>query len=282
MKKVKLKLELQYNSPVILTFFLLSLLVLFLDQWTDGWTTMHLFCVYRSSLKDPLFYIRLFGHVLGHASWDHFLNNMLLLLVVGPPMEEKYGSKPLLCGMVFTALVTGVLQCVLFPRSGLLGASGIVFMLIMLSSLAGFSGGIPVTMLLVAALYFGQQVYDIIFVHDNVANFMHIVGGLCGTAFGYYSALHSRRRPAKVSQTRSRGRPKRTRPEMSPAAVRALFTPLRYTSSISSHARANSSPAAVSATVRVLRSTSLRFSSLSSAAMLLLRAGWVMYSCFAA
>ena len=116
MKKVKLKLELQYNSPVILTFFLLSLLVLFLDQWTDGWTTMHLFCVYRSSLKDPLFYIRLFGHVLGHASWDHFLNNMLLLLVVGPPMEEKYGSKPLLCGMVFTALVTGVLQCVLFPR----------------------------------------------------------------------------------------------------------------------------------------------------------------------
>ena len=184
MKKVKLKLELQYNSPVILTFFLLSLLVLFLDQWTDGWTTMHLFCVYRSSLKDPLFYIRLFGHVLGHASWDHFLNNMLLLLVVGPPMEEKYGSKPLLCGMVFTALVTGVLQCVLFPRSGLLGASGIVFMLIMLSSLAGFSGGIPVTMLLVAALYFGQQVYDIIFVHDNVANFMHIVGGLCGTAFG--------------------------------------------------------------------------------------------------
>ena len=60
---------------------------------------------------------------------------------------------------------------------------------------AGFSGGIPVTMLLVAALYFGQQVYDIIFVHDNVANFMHIVGGLCGTAFGYYCALH--RRPAR-------------------------------------------------------------------------------------
>ena len=95
---------------------------------------------------------------------------MLLLLVVGPPMEEKYGSIPLLKGILFTALVTGVLQCILFPHTGLLGASGIVFMLIMLSSLAGFSGGIPVTMLLVAALYFGQQVYDIIFVHDNVAN----------------------------------------------------------------------------------------------------------------
>ena len=197
-KRAKFTLQLQYNSPVILTFFLLSLLVLFLDDWTGGWTTMHLFCVYRSSLKDPLFYIRLFGHVLGHASWDHFLNNMLLLLVIGPPMEEKYGSGPLLKGILLTALISGVLQCVLFPHTALLGASGIVFMLIMLASLSGFSGGIPVTMLLVAALYLGQQVYDIIFAHDNVANFMHIVGGVCGTAFGYVYAMlpRKRRRPA--------------------------------------------------------------------------------------
>ena len=147
----------QYNSPVILTFFLLSLGVLFLGQYTGGWTTTHLFSVYRSSLKDPLFYIRLFGHVLGHGSWDHFLNNMLLLLVVGPPMEEKYGSLPLLKGILLTALISGILQCALFPRTALLGASGIVFMLIMLASLSGFSGGIPVTMLLVAALYLGQR-----------------------------------------------------------------------------------------------------------------------------
>ena len=119
------------------------MLVLLADGWTNGWSTMNLFCVYRSSWRDPLGYIRLFGHVLGHANWEHFLNNMLLLLVVGPPMEEKYGSIPLLKGILFTALVTGVLQCILFPNTGLLGASGIVFMLIMLSSLAGFSGGIP-------------------------------------------------------------------------------------------------------------------------------------------
>ncbi len=173
--------------------------MLFLGQWTKGWTTMHLFCVYRSSLKDPLFYIRLFGHVLGHASWDHFLNNMMLLLVIGPPMEEKYGSVLLLKGMVFTALISGVLQCLLFPRTALLGASGIVFMLIMLASLSGFSGGIPVTMLLVAALYLGQQIHDIIFVHDNVANFMHIVGGVCGTAFGYLN-MNPRRRKKKAAE----------------------------------------------------------------------------------
>ncbi len=172
-------MQLQYNSPLILTFFLLSLAVFFLGQWTNGWTTMHLFCVYRSSLKDPLFYVRLFGHVLGHASWDHFLNNMLLLLVIGPPMEEKYGSVPLL--------------------------EGIVFMLIMLASLSGFSGGIPVTMLLVAALYLGQQVYDVLFVHDNVANFMHIVGGICGTGFGYVYALRPKKR--KPAAHKASGKP---------------------------------------------------------------------------
>ena len=38
---------------------------------------------------------------------------------------------------------------------------------------------------LVGALYLSQQVYDILFVQDNVANFMHIVGGACGTVFGF-------------------------------------------------------------------------------------------------
>lgn len=82
--------------------------------------------------------------------------------------------------------LSGILQCVPFPSSALLGASGIVFMLIMLSSLAGSrNGGIPITFILVSALYLSQQVYDILFVQDNVANFMHIVGGACGTVFGF-------------------------------------------------------------------------------------------------
>ena len=43
-------------------------------------------------------------------------------------------------------------------------------------------------LVLVAALYAGQEISSILFVRDNVANFMHIVGGLCGTGFGY--AMH--------------------------------------------------------------------------------------------
>ena len=186
--------KLQYNSPVILTYFFVSLAVLVLDRLTGGASTRAAFCVYRAPLS-PLFFVRLFGHVLGHSGVQHFLGNMTLLLVVGPPMEEKYGSRALLAGIALTALTSGLLQCLLFPGAALLGASGIVFMLIMLSSLAGMKNGqIPLTLLLVAALYMGQQVYDILFVRDNVANFMHIVGGACGTAFGFAAAGPYRKR----------------------------------------------------------------------------------------
>ena len=179
-------IRLQYNAPVTLTFFFLSLASLVLGYLTNNWTTTHLFSVYRSSMTDPLFYVRLFGHVLGHGGWDHFINNMLLFLVVAPPLEERYGSRTLLSGILMTALVSGILQCVLFPTSALLGASGIVFMLIMLSSLAGSkNGGIPITFILVGVLYLSQQVYSILFIQDNVANFMHMIGGVCGTVFGF-------------------------------------------------------------------------------------------------
>lgn len=176
--------KLHYNSPVILTFFFLSLAALVLGAATQGRSTRLLFSVYRAPVT-PLFFVRLFGHVLGHSGYAHFSGNMVLFLVVGPPMEEKYGSGPLLEGILLTALISGGLQCLLFPGTAILGASGIVFMLILLSSLAGMKAGtVPLTLLLVAAIYLGQEVYSALFVQDNVAHFMHLVGGLCGAGFG--------------------------------------------------------------------------------------------------
>lgn len=178
--------KMQYNSPVILSFFFISLAALILGYLTHGWMTQAFFSVYRAPLTSPLTYIRFLGHVLGHVNLEHFMGNMLLLLVVGPPLEEKYGSSTLFMGIFCTALISGILQFVFFPHSALLGASGIVFMLIMLASLSGMKDGkVPLTLILVALLYLGQEVYAMFFVHDNVANFMHIVGGACGTAFGF-------------------------------------------------------------------------------------------------
>ena len=181
----KFPIRFQYNAPVIVSFALLSALALGINILTGGKANKLLFCVYRCPLRDALCYPRFFLHVLGHAGYSHYINNMLLLLVIGPAMEEKHGSKKILIFIVVTALVTGLAQFIFFPGSALMGASGVVFMLIMLASLAGADeGAIPITLLLVAALYLGGEIIDGITLADNVSQLTHIIGGICGAFLG--------------------------------------------------------------------------------------------------
>ena len=90
-----------------------------------------------------------------------------------------------MCAWWVTALISGLVQCLLFPGTALLGASGIVFMLIVLSSLAGAeSGSIPLTLILVAVLYLGGEVVTAVTAQDNVSQLTHVVGGVCGAGLG--------------------------------------------------------------------------------------------------
>jgi len=180
------KLKVHYNAPVVLTFALVSLGALVLGFLTGGWSTNALFCVYRAPLSDPLTWVRMVGHVLGHSGYAHYMGNMMLLLVIGPPLEEKYGSARLLACIAITAVVSGLVQFLLFPGTALLGASGIVFMMIVLSSLAGMrEGAIPLTLILVVILYLGGEIVDAVTLRDSVSQLTHIVGGLCGAALGF-------------------------------------------------------------------------------------------------
>lgn len=182
----KKQLKISFNSPVILGFTLICFLSLLLGYLTKGSSTYTLFSVYRSSLLNPLTYIRLIGHVFGHANWQHFIGNIMLILVVGPLLEEKYGSSNMIVVILSTALVTGIVNIILFPHIRLLGASGVVFALILLSSFTSIKdGSIPMTFILVAVVYIGGQVYNGLFVHDNVSNLTHIIGGIIGASLGY-------------------------------------------------------------------------------------------------
>ena len=83
-----------------------------------------------------------------------------------------------------TALITGILNNFLYP-SFLLGASGIVFMMILLGSFTNVKdGGIPLTFILVLALFLGQEVISA-FEENNISEFAHVVGGVCGSFFGF-------------------------------------------------------------------------------------------------
>lgn len=179
------KLKIVNNSKVVLGFTLACTLVLALHYVTGGATDTLLFSVYRSSLLNPLTYLRFFGHVFGHADVSHFLSNMMLFVVVGPMLEEKYGSKDLMIIMAITAFVTGLVHYLLFPGTALLGASGIVFAFILLASITEYKDGtIPLTFILVAIIYLGDQIYQGMFIRDNISNLTHIIGGIVGALFG--------------------------------------------------------------------------------------------------
>lgn len=176
--------KIKYNSPVILSFVFISFAALILGYITRGLSTTLFFSVYDSSFLNPFTYIRLLGHVLGHANLEHYVSNMTYILLLGPIMEEKYGSKNVLEMIGITAVVTGLVNMIFFD-SALLGASGVAFMFILLSSITGIKEGeIPLTLIIVVVFFLGQQVVQGVFVKDNISQLTHIVGGVLGIVYG--------------------------------------------------------------------------------------------------
>jgi len=191
---MKSRLKITFNSPVVLGFVALCLIVMILDVVTRGSSNRLLFMTYRAPLTSPFTYLRFFTHVLGHGGWEHLIGNMMYILLLGPLLEEKYRSKMIIQVIIVTALVTSIIHFVIFPGVGLLGASGVVFAFILLSSITSArEKEIPITFLLVAALFLGQQVYEGMFVQDNISNLSHILGGIVGAVFGFVFAFARKR-----------------------------------------------------------------------------------------
>jgi len=185
-KLSKIISKISFNSPVVLIFTIICFLAWVLGVVTNFASTNLLFSVYHSSFLSPFTYFRFIGHIFGHADFSHLMGNIMLILVIGPLLEEKYGGKKLILVMFCTALVTGIINFFVFPQVQLLGASGIVFAFILLSSFTHFKEGkIPVTFILVAVIYIGQEIYNGFFVSDNISNLTHIAGGIVGAGAGF-------------------------------------------------------------------------------------------------
>ena len=184
------------NAPVVLAYAVVSLIALLLGMITRSASDNLLFSIYKSSLLNPLTYVRLVGHVFGHADIQHYLSNFMLILLIGPMLEYNYGSEYLAAMILITAVVTGLLFIIFSKRgSAAQGASGVVFMMILLGSFINVEqGSIPVTLIIVAVMYIGKEFLGeaaktLRMKNDGVAHAMHIFGGLCGAAFGIYMYL---------------------------------------------------------------------------------------------
>ena len=183
---MKNKFKITFNAPVVLIFAGICLLATILNYVTLGKSNLVLFMTYHSSPANPMTYVRFLTHVFGHVNWQHFMNNIAYILLLGPLLEEKYGKGEIIEMIAFTAVVTGILNYVLFPNIALCGASGVVFAFILLSSFTGFKEGeIPLTFILIAVIYIGQEIYRGIAIEDNISNLSHILGGVVGSLVGY-------------------------------------------------------------------------------------------------
>ena len=133
------KIRITFNAPVTLGFVLLCFFATLLGVLSSGKITEVFFMTYHSSLANFMTYVRFFTHVLGHEGWEHFIGNASYLLLLGPMLEEKYGSKALLEVIGMTALATGLINYIFFWDIALCGASGVVFAFIVLSSFSVLS-----------------------------------------------------------------------------------------------------------------------------------------------
>ena len=187
------KLKITFNAPVTLGFVLICFIATLLGSISGGKITQKVFMTYHSSLTNPMTYFRFITYIFGHSGWEHFIGNASYLLLLGPMLEEKYGSKEWVEVIGMTAVVTGLMNYIFFWNTGLCGASGVVFAFIILASFTSFrEGEIPLTFILAAVLFIGQQIYEGIMVRDNISNTAHITGGIVGAVIGYGSNRKSK------------------------------------------------------------------------------------------
>ena len=175
-----------YNSVVILSFFFICLALLILD-----YLTMHklsnFFALRRGSLLNPLTYLRMVTNSFVSKDWNHFRSNFIYILLLGPMLEEKYGSIAILKMMLITSVVSSIIVLI-FSKRGALGASDITFMMIVLSSVVNIQGGkIPITLVLIVLFYVVDEIIkELLHLNDNISHLSHLVGAICGFIFGFY------------------------------------------------------------------------------------------------
>jgi len=175
-------MKIKYNSPVILTYTIISICVLVF--FSKGVLVKYFSSPSDLSFMDPYFYVRLISYIAGHADMNHLIGNLMIILLVGPLLEEKYGSGKLLEMVLITAAATGLLNAFLFSNS-LIGGSGIAFMLILLASFSNIrSKEIPLTFIVITVLFIGSEVISTLKV-DQVSQFSHLAGGFIGAGYGF-------------------------------------------------------------------------------------------------
>lgn len=209
MQKNKKYFGIVYNAPVTLTFALLCVAeLIFQSKFSPAFRQLFMAPSRPGTemallFKVPAQYLRLFLHVFAHSDIEHLISNLSFLLLLGPGLEDRFGGPLLALMMLTTAFATAVINAC-FMSTGILGASGIVFMMILLSSYTTIDRSqIPLTFVLICILYIGNEITSLkTETASGIAALAHITGGICGSLFGFLTV------PEKKTVTRRKAAPK--------------------------------------------------------------------------
>lgn len=195
----KNSLKFIFDSPVVLVFSVVSAVIFISDLILKLNLSEKIFeCPGAKSVpafdfKSALSYVNLVIYPFGGENSTSFFLNIGFILLLGPVLEERYGSIMLALMIFITSLVGGVLTaCV--STFGISGCGGIVFMMIILSVLSVFiKKQLPVSWIFIFALYLAFSLFSgkkisgfMPFMQNNVPVFIQLASGICGSLFGFF------------------------------------------------------------------------------------------------
>ena len=203
-KKFNLNIKVAYDAPVTLTFVIVCAIIFLLNMLlAKSGKAAGLEGLLASPttqagslpfiVKQPLSYLRLLLYIFGSGQAGGgvaggapvLFTNLILIMLLGPAMEERYGSVIIGIMIFVSALFSGVLNAC-FCEASLVGAVPVVSMMIFLNAFMSFSKKkFPLSFAAVMIFFVLLQIFS---GAGAVKIIICIAGGLCGSLFAFLTS----------------------------------------------------------------------------------------------
>lgn len=193
--KFRLKFNFFYDSPVsqsfvIFTVFLFLLDIIFFKLKINSNFLLSPTAksgVLPFAFGDIKTWFRLFLYVFGGTDKVLLFTNLLFIVLIGPSMEERYGS--FIIGIMFlvSTFFTGVLNSC-FCKNSLAGCSNVVFTLLILNALSYFKKQTVCATSVSMVLLFICREFFISNVNGVLGTIIILAGGLCGSLLAFLTS----------------------------------------------------------------------------------------------
>ncbi len=203
------KLQLVFNSPVIVISALLSIVVLILHNSVVP-NLIEIACSSNTAPLtehafnpiNPLHYIRLFTLIFGHYTMQSLCLNLVIILLLGPRVEERFGSVLVMVMFAITSFVTGILSA-LFLQNPICGLDGIAMLLVILTLFECANlKEISFNYLILLVLLFVNSI--VLSVQQNYYGILlHYLGSLCAGSFGFLDYSQQKKKPRKKNKSQT-------------------------------------------------------------------------------